>query len=109
LVWTGQLLLAGAGFRTDPAAHLEAQEALGVPVISLHLVDPRFYDLDTCLLVLDDSPSGPLIASYPPAFPPGSRRTLARLCPDAVIVSSAEAAYLGLNGVSDGRSVVLPL
>lgn len=109
LAWTGQLLLAGTGFRTDPAAHLEAQEALGVPVLSLRLVDPRFYHLDTCLMVLDDAPSGPLIAYYPDAFSAGSRRVLARLFPDAVIACAADAAHLGLNGVSDGRSVVLPL
>ncbi|HEY2765947.1 MAG TPA: arginine deiminase-related protein, partial [Pseudonocardiaceae bacterium] len=71
LAWTGRLLLAGTGFRTEPAAHLEAQEVLGVPTVSLRLVDPRYYHLDTCLLVLDDSPSGPLIAYYPGAFSPG--------------------------------------
>ena len=108
LLWTGRLLLAGSGFRTEPAAHPEAQEALGVPVISLRLVDPYYYHLDTCLLVLDDSASEPLIAYYPPAFSPGSRRVLARLFPDAVIASVVDAACLGLNGVSDGRSVVLP-
>ncbi len=109
LAWTGRLLLAGTGFRTEPAAHLEAQEALGVPVVSLRLIDPYFYHLDTCLLVLDDSPTDPLIAYYPAAFSPGSRRVLARLFPDAVIASAADAACLGLNGVSDGRSVVLPV
>ena len=109
LAWTGRLLLAGTGFRTEPAAHLEAQEALGVPVVSLRLVDPYYYHLDTCLLVLDDSPTAPLIAYYPAAFSPGSRRVLARLFPDAVIASAADAACLGLNGVSDGRSVVLPV
>ena len=36
----GGLILAGYGFRTDPAAHAEAQEVLGRPVISLKLVDP---------------------------------------------------------------------
>jgi N-dimethylarginine dimethylaminohydrolase len=108
LIWTGQLLLAGTGFRTEPAAHPEAQEVLGVPVISLQLVDPNYYHLDTCLLVLDDSPRAPLIAYYPAAFSPGSRRVLARLFPDAVIAGPADAACLGLNGVSDGRSVVLP-
>lgn len=109
LMWTGALLLAGTGFRTEPAAHREAQEALGVPVVSLQLVDPYYYHLDTCLLVLDDSPSDPLIAYYPPAFSPGSQRVLARLFPDAVIAGTADAVCLGLNGVSDGRSVVLPL
>jgi N-dimethylarginine dimethylaminohydrolase len=108
LVWTGELMLAGSGFRTEPAAHAEAQEVLGIPVVSLRLVDPRYYHLDTCLLVLDDSPTGPLIAYYPPAFSPGSQRVLAQLFPDAVIAGAADAACLGLNGVSDGHSVVLP-
>jgi N-dimethylarginine dimethylaminohydrolase len=108
LAWTGRLLLAGTGFRTEPAAHPEAQEALGVPVVSLRLVDPYYYHLDTCLLVLDDSPIDPLIAYYPAAFSPGSQRVLERLFPDAVIASAADAACLGLNGVSDGCSVVLP-
>jgi len=92
LAWTGQLLLAGSGFRTELAAHAEAQEVLGVPVVSLRLVDPRYYHLDTCLLVLDDSPAGPLIAYHPPAFSPGSQRVLARLFPDAVIASAAAKA-----------------
>lgn len=109
LMWTGSLLLAGTGFRTEPAAHREAQEALGIPVVSLQLVDPCYYHLDTCLLVLDDSPDTPLIAYYPPAFSPGSQRVLARLFPDAVITGAADAACLGLNGVSDGASVVLPV
>jgi N-dimethylarginine dimethylaminohydrolase len=107
--WTGRLLLAGTGFRTDPAAHAEAQEVLGVPVVSLNLVDPRYYHLDTALFVLDDSPVTPAIAYYPAAFSPGSRRVLRRLFPDAVIATDADAACLGLNGVSDGRHVVLPV
>ena len=107
LMWTGSLLLAGTGFRTELAAHREAQEVLGVPVISLQLIDSCYYHLDTCLLILDDSPSSPLIAYYPAAFSPGSRQVLARLFPDAVIASAADAACLGLNGVSDGCSVIL--
>ena len=107
--WTGRLLLAGTGFRTEPAAHAEAQEVLGVPVVSLRLVDPRYYHLDTALCVLDDSPLAPLVAYYPAAFSPGSRRVLRRLFPDAVVADDADAACLGLNAVSDGRNVVLPV
>jgi N-dimethylarginine dimethylaminohydrolase len=107
--WTGRLLLAGTGFRTDPAAHAEAQEVLGVPVVSLSLVDPRYYHMDTALFVLDDSPLAPAIAYYPGAFSRGSREVLRRLFPDAVIATEADAACLGLNGVSDGRNVVLPV
>ncbi|HEV2784572.1 MAG TPA: amidinotransferase [Actinophytocola sp.] len=111
LAWTGSLLLAGTGFRTDPGAHAEAQEVLGVPVVSLRLVDPRFYHLDTALFVLTEaSPTEPArIAYYPDAFSPGSRRVLHRLFPDAVIATAADAECLGLNGVSDGRNVVLPV
>lgn len=105
LVWTGRLLLAGTGFRTDAGAHAEAQEVLGVPVVSLQLVDPRYYHLDVALVVLDDE----LVAYYPQAFSPGSRRVLRRLFPDAVIANSDDAACLGLNAVSDGRHVVLPV
>jgi arginine dihydrolase len=107
--WTGRLLLAGTGFRTDPAAHAEAQEVLAVPVVSLSLVDPRYYHLDTALFVLDDSPLAPELAYYPGAFSTGSREVLRRLFPDAVIATEADAACLGLNGVSDGRNVVLPI
>jgi N-dimethylarginine dimethylaminohydrolase len=100
----GDLVLAGTGFRTDPGAHAEVQELFGVPVLSLQLVDPRFYHLDTALAVLDDSN----VAYYPEAFSPGSRSVLERLFPDAALASEQDATVLGLNAVSDGRNVVLP-
>lgn len=109
LVWTGRVLLAGTGFRTEAGAHAEAQEVLGVPVVSLQLVDPRYYHLDTALFVLDDNPDAPLVAYYRQAFSPGSQRALRRLFPDAVIASTADAECIGLNGVCDGRHVVLPI
>ncbi|MEV0705576.1 dimethylargininase [Saccharopolyspora sp. NPDC050389] len=105
--WTGRVLLAGSGFRTDPEAHAEAQEVLGVPVVSLRLVDPRYYHLDTALFVLERGERAQ-IAYFPEAFSPGSRRVLERMFPDAVIADADDAACLGLNGVSDGRHVVLP-
>ncbi len=55
----GGLILAGHGFRTEPAAHAEAQEVLGRPVVSLRLVDPRFYHLDMALAALDDAHGSP--------------------------------------------------
>jgi N-dimethylarginine dimethylaminohydrolase len=99
----GGLILAGHGFRTDPAAHAEAQEVLGRPVVSLKLVDPAFYHLDTALAALDDRH----VTYYPEAFSPASRRVLRQLFPDAVIADRADAEAFGLNLVSDGRHVVL--
>ncbi|QTE28972.1 dimethylargininase [Pengzhenrongella sicca] len=107
LLAVGDLILAGTGFRTDRAAHAEAQELFGRPVISLDLVDPRFYHLDTALAVLSSDPAAPLVAYYPPAFSAGSRGVLERLFPDAIIATEADAVALGLNAVSDGLNVVV--
>jgi N-dimethylarginine dimethylaminohydrolase len=104
LLMLGDRVLAGYGFRTDRRAHPEIAATLGVPVVSLELVDPRFYHLDTALAVLDDH----TIAFYPPAFSAASQDCLRALFPDAIVVGSADAYVLGLNVVSDGRNVVLP-
>jgi arginine dihydrolase len=104
LLKVGEMVLAGYGFRTDRRAHSEISAALGVPVVSLELVDPRFYHLDTALAVLDDH----TIAFYPPAFSAAAANRLRALFPDAIMVASADAYVLGLNVVSDGHNVVLP-
>ena len=104
LLVVGSIILAGYGFRTDRRAHDEIAAHVGMPVVGLELVDPRFYHLDTALAVLDDA----TIAYYPPAFTEQSRATLAELFPDAIEVASADAYVLGLNVVSDGLNVVLP-
>lgn len=105
LLLTDGYLLAGTGFRTEPGAHGQAQELFGRPVISLNLVDARFYHLDTALCVLG-GPAG--VAYLPEAFSPGSRAVLRRLFPDAIQATAADAEVLGLNAVSDGERVVLP-
>jgi N-dimethylarginine dimethylaminohydrolase len=97
------LILAGTGFRTDVAAHREAEGFLGRRVVTLELVDPRFYHLDTALFPL----GGDDVAYFPDAFAPHSRRLLEEMYPDAVIAGAADAAVLGLNSVSDGRNVVV--
>lgn len=99
-------ILAGYGFRTTREAHHELAWVTGREVVSLKLVDPRFYHLDVALTVLDDETG--LIAYFPGAFSPKSRRTLERLYPDAIIATESDALVLGLNGVSDGRNVFVP-
>jgi N-dimethylarginine dimethylaminohydrolase len=102
-LFTGERILAGTGFRTDARSHAEAQRVFGRPVVSLHLVDPRFYHLDTALAVLDHDE----VMYYPAAFAPQSRETLRRLYPDAVLATDADAEAFGLNAVSDGLHVIL--
>lgn len=104
LLVAGDVVLAGTGFRTVPAAHAEVAAWSGYEVVTLELVDPRWYHLDTALAVLDDQ----TIAWYPGAFSPASQQELVRRFPDAIIATEADACVLGLNAVSDGRHVVLP-
>jgi len=105
LLVVGSMILAGTGFRTQPQAHAEVAAVTGMPVVSLELVDPRFYHLDTALAVLDDT----TIAYYPPAFTTQARGRLRELFPDAIEVASTDAYVLGLNAVSDGKHVVHPV
>ena len=104
LLLAGSEVLAGHGFRTDRRAHAEIAAATGLPVVSLELVDPRFYHLDTALAVLDET----TIAYYPPAFSDTAQQWLRARYPDALIVGGADADVLGLNVVSDGHHVILP-
>ncbi|MBB3605440.1 N-dimethylarginine dimethylaminohydrolase [Mycolicibacterium sp. BK556] len=104
LLVVGSTILAGTGFRTQSQAHDEVAAITGMPVVSLELVDPRFYHLDTALTVLDDT----TIAYYPPAFTAAARGRIRDLFPDAIEVASTDAYVLGLNAVSDGKHVVHP-
>jgi N-dimethylarginine dimethylaminohydrolase len=99
----GEHILAGCGFRSVRDAHDDLQEFFGLPVVSLVLVDPRFYHLDVALAVLDDQ----AIAYYPDAFSPGSVAVLEQLFPNAILVDAADAERFACNAVSDGRHVVL--
>jgi N-dimethylarginine dimethylaminohydrolase len=99
-------VLAGHGFRTTLAAHRELAGLTGREVVSLELVDPRFYHLDVALAVLDADRDQ--IAYYPPAFSPAAQAVLADRFPDAVLADDADAYAFGLNAVGDGRHVFLP-
>jgi N-dimethylarginine dimethylaminohydrolase len=104
IVCAGGVILAGHGFRTDVAVKKELEELFGLPVISLRLVDPRFYHLDTALCVL-----GPdTVAYYPAAFDDPGRAALAAQFTELIEATDEDAGVLGLNAVSDGQHVILP-
>ena len=102
----GDVILAGHGFRTDPASHDEAARVFGREVIALRLVRPEFYHLDTALAVLDDRLGHEHIAYLPGAFDADSLAALRLRFPDAIEVSEEDAAVFGLNAVSDGLHVI---
>jgi N-dimethylarginine dimethylaminohydrolase len=72
-------------------------------VLSLKLVDPRYYHLDVALASLDDH----TITYFPDAFAPATQRILRTVFPDAVIADEQDAFAFGLNLISDGRHAVL--
>ncbi len=103
LICAGRVVLAGHGFRSDLAARADIEELFGLPVVSVRLVDPRFYHLDTALCVVDADTA----AYYPGAFDDAGRAAIATQFSDLIEVTGQEAAMLGLNAVSDGHRVVL--
>ena len=107
--FAGGVILAGHGFRSTADSHTELARIFGREVLSLRLVDERFYHLDVALTVLDSEASdGPArIAYLPSAFDAAGQALLAGRFPDSILVSEEEAAILALNSVSDGRHVVV--
>lgn len=99
----GETVLAGYGFRSDICAARELAALFGRRVVSLRLVDPRFYHLDTALCVLDASTA----MYYPAAFDDAARAALASVFDELIEAKDEDAEALGLNAVSDGLHVVL--
>jgi len=109
LLAIGDVILAGTGFRSTLASHAEVAATFDREVVTLVLVRPEYYHLDTALAVLDARPGHEQIAYLPGAFAPASREELERRFPDAILVDEDEAAMLALNVVSNGRDVVMPI
>ena len=73
-LFCGETLFAGYRFRSDVRSHQWIGERLGLEVLPLELVDPRFYHLDTCFCPLAPD----LALYYPGAFDEYGRSVLAR-------------------------------
>ena len=99
----GDTILAASGFRSDTSSHQEIAQIFGREVVSLQLVNPSYYHLDTALAVIDST----TIAYLPSAFDEDSLETLRKRYPDAIIATEEDAAFLGLNSFSDGHNVVI--
>ena len=103
----GETIYAGTGFRSDAASHDELRKIYGREVVTLTLIDPSFYHLDTALAVLDSDGGPGSIAFLPKAFDAASLDALDERFPDAIHVNDADAAVLGLNSFSDGKNVII--
>jgi N-dimethylarginine dimethylaminohydrolase len=94
------LLWAGYGARTALETHAVLGQSFGVEVISLRLVDPRFYHLDTCFAPL---PEGRLLY-YPAAFDAPSRHAIERRVPAShrIAVDDEDATGFACNALRLG-------
>ena len=99
----GDTILAASGFRSDTGSHQEIAAIYGREVVSLQLINPSYYHLDTALAVIDPT----TIAYLPSAFDEPSLAILRERYPDAIIATEEDASILGLNSFSDGHNVVI--
>lgn len=94
----------GYGQRSSLEARDTIRAVFNVPTVSLRLIDPRFYHLDTCLCLL----SGGEVLFYPDAFDTQGLAVLEALAGDRLIAAShIDAARLGVNSVCLGTNVVM--
>jgi N-dimethylarginine dimethylaminohydrolase len=106
----GNTIYAGTGFRSDSTSHDELATIYGREVVTLKLINPSFYHLDTAIAVLDPEPAADgtsNIAYLESAFDEPSLAILRERFPDAIIATEEDAAILGLNSYSDGYNVVI--
>ena len=102
-LFCGDTLFAGYRFRSDVRSHQWVGQRIGVEVLPMELVDPRFYHLDTCFCPL--APDWAL--HYPGAFDEYGRSVLRDRIPNLIEVAAEEAASFSCNAVVVGRTVVL--
>ena len=98
----GNKIIAGYGFRSDKESHKELEAFFSREVISLKIVDPFFYHLDTSLTVLNDN----TVAFYPGAIDEASQQLLRSKIPNCIEATLEEAKGFGLNAVSDGKTII---
>jgi ornithine--oxo-acid transaminase len=101
----GRCLWAGHGPRTALSSHRALRDTWSIPVVPLHLIDPRFYHLDTCFAPLE----GGYVMYFPDAFDHLSlHRIEAYYSPEKrIIVREADAICFACNAINVGRTIVL--
>jgi ornithine--oxo-acid transaminase len=102
---TGDHIFAAHGVRTAKQSHRHVADAWHTPVTSLHLIDPRFYHLDTCFAPLSN---GHLVY-FPGAFDALSRAKIeaAFAADKRIVVTEQEAAHFVCNLINIGNEIIM--
>lgn len=101
----GKRLWAGHGLRTRQDSHRQLTDLWDVEVVSLRLVDPRFYHLDTCFCPLSNGD----VMYFPGAFDVESLGRIEARYSKAkrICVSEMDALQFACNAVNVGRTILL--
>ena len=101
----GRWLWAGYGFRSELDSHPLLAKWLDMEVLSLRLMDERFYHLDTCFCPLANG----YLLYYPPAFDSYSNRLIEMRVPaeKRIVVSELDAVNFACNAVNIDHLVVM--
>ena len=101
----GRWLWAGYGFRSELDSHPYLAKWLDIEVLSLRLIDDRFYHLDTCFCPL----TGGYLLYYPGAFDSYSNHIIEGRVPEdkRIAIAEADAINFACNSVNVGQTVVM--
>jgi N-dimethylarginine dimethylaminohydrolase len=98
-------LWCGSGFRSNNTCVNEISEVLyNVKVISLKMIMPEFYHLDTCFCILDEE----YILYYPDAFDESSIQKIHKVFGEKqIIVTKEEALHFICNSINVGKNIIM--
>ncbi len=101
----GRWLWAGYGFRSELDSHPLIAKWLDIEVLSLRLMDERFYHLDTCFCPLTNG----YLLYYPGAFDSYSNRLIELRVPEAkrIAIAEEDAINFACNAVNIHQTVIL--
>jgi lysine-ketoglutarate reductase/saccharopine dehydrogenase-like protein (TIGR00300 family) len=101
----GRWLWAGYGFRSELDSHPYLAKWLDIEVVSLRLIDERFYHLDTCFCPLANG----YLLYYPGAFDSYSNRMIEmRVAPEKrIAIEEADAVNFACNTVNIDHIVIM--
>ncbi len=101
----GRWLWAGYGFRSELDSHPYLAKWLDIEVLSLRLIDERFYHLDTCFCPL----TGGYLLYYPGAFDSYSNHLIEKRVPPEkrIAIAEGDAVNFACNSVNVEQTVVM--
>lgn len=102
IFWRDKLLL-GVGFRANKEAASAISKKLGIEVIPLQLVDPKFYHLDTCFFALNSETA----FFYPQAFSESSQKMLQKVVPQLFAFTNNEVTGFAANSIVTDHHVLI--